>query len=68
MGGGVVAAIFSVILGSTQDPRSRAVRFMALGPDFRQDDGRGAGTVILTLASGTVSRTSRNPARQRQRI
>ena len=68
MGGGVVAAIFSVILGSTQDPGSRAGPFVALGPDFRQDDGWGAGTVILALASVTVSGTSRSAARQRQRI
>ena len=31
----------SVILGLTQDPGSRAVVLLALGPDFRQDDAGG---------------------------
>ena len=32
-----------VILGLTQDPGLRAVSLLALGPDFRQDDGGGDG-------------------------
>ncbi len=39
----------AVIPGSTRDPGSRAVTRMALGPDFRQDDGGGC---WLRMGSG----------------
>ncbi len=38
-----MAALPSVIPGLTRDPGPRALRCLALGPDFRQDDGAGYG-------------------------
>jgi hypothetical protein len=39
--------LYFVILGSTQDPEPRRVPFVALGPDFRQDDD--VGVALLPL-------------------
>ncbi|KQM73821.1 hypothetical protein ASE72_04370 [Sphingomonas sp. Leaf20] len=47
----MLAPLF-VILGLTQDPGLGAVSFLALDPDFRQDDGGGAGGFALGLTRG----------------
>ena len=42
----------ALILGLTQDLGLRAVSFLALDPDFRQDDGGGVGGFALSLMCG----------------